>query len=90
MMSKFEEVFTEPCCFSDGTYVIRGDIDKQEAHKAFENYFGEPVEIEGIEEDFVRFGFAPDFVEDMQGEPCWFTGAKVGKGSKKVWVCCPA
>ena len=85
-MSKFEDAFSEPMHFSDGSYVISGKITIEEAAEEFSHYIGEEVAIEFIRPDRVRYGFAPEWVEDIDaGEACWYTGA-TGKGSQPVWV----
>lgn len=86
MASTFEEYFSEPKYFSDNTLVVRGDITREEAVELFRDYTGDPVPEECLKPDLVRYGFAPDYVEDLAGQSCWYTGARSGKGSKPVWV----
>ena len=50
---------------------------------------GENVEVEYVEKERVRFGYAPESVEDMAGQSCWYTGASEGNGSKLVWIVNP-
>ena len=85
MMSKFSEFFCEVQTFSDGSYVLSGSFSRIEAAEMFSKYFGEDIEPKSIETDRVRFGFAPDNVEDMGGKPCWYTGAGTGRGTKAIW-----
>lgn len=85
-MGKFEEDFRMPVSFSDGTLVVSGYISKEDASIAFSQYTGEHIFIDDIESDFIRFGFAPDYVEDGNGEAMWYTGAGNTRGSKPVWV----
>lgn len=90
-MSKFDEQFSEPSYFSNGTYVITGKISREEAADAIskalldEDEAEHPVSPESLTADRVRYGFAPEGTEDMVGELCWFSGA-TGKGSMPVWV----
>ena len=85
-MGKFEQTFDEPVSFSDGTYVISGYLSREEAAKEFSEYFGEEVKPENVRPERVRFGFAPENIEDRGGEACWYTGAGNSKGTKPVWV----
>ena len=90
-LSKFEQAFSEPNCFSDGSWVISGSYSREEASEIMTSYMldmgdiDEPIDSDELKEDRVRYGFAPENVENMQGEACWYTGA-TGNGSKKVWV----
>ena len=87
-MSKFEETFNDVVSFSDSTYVVSGYYSIEEAAKIIGNYIGEDIKPEQLEEERVRFGFPPDFVEDGDEiGACWYTGAGNGKGTKPVWVC---
>lgn len=86
MASAFEEYFSEPQHFSNRTLVVRGDITRAEAVELFRDYTGDPVPEESLQPDLVRYGFAPEFVEELAGQSCWYTGARSGKGSKPVWV----
>ena len=83
---KFDDMFCEVCCFSDGSYVIDGSFSIDVAAKEFSDYLGEDVDAEEIEQDWVRFGFAPDNIEGMYGKACWYTCARKSKGSKAVWI----
>jgi hypothetical protein len=90
-MSKFDDYFSEVQHFSNGVRVISGKMDRELAAEMMTKElmeFGdisEPLKAEDLDADRVRFGFAPDFVEDCQGQLCWYTGAS-GKGSLPVWV----
>ena len=85
-MSKFKEYFSEPQAFNNGTYVIDADIDPVDAALMIGSEVGEVVNPEDLQPDRVRFGFAPEYVEDYQDlGACWYTGAH-GKSSKAVWV----
>ncbi len=84
-MSKFDEYFSEVQAFSDGTHVLSGSFSIEEAAEMFSEYTGDRVSEEGIGADRVRFGFAPETVEDMSGRLCWYTGAGNGKGTRPVW-----
>lgn len=83
--SEFDKTFSEPNHFSDGTLVISAGISRADAAKAISVYFGEHITEDKLVIDRVRYGFAPEYVEDTQGEACWYTGA-TGKGSMLVWV----
>ena len=85
-MGKFKEEFNEPVQFSDNTLVIDGEISAEVAATAFSLYTGEEVKAEDLKKDSVRYGFAPENVEDMAGQSCWYTGGREGKGSKAVWT----
>ena len=85
-MSKFDEYFSEPQYFSNGTYVITGELDRVDAALQISLKSGEEVDPNKLERDRVRYGFAPEYVEDYQDlGACWYSGAS-GKGSKEVWV----
>jgi len=87
-MSKFSEAFKEPWRFTDGSYVISGEMDKVQAALEISAEIGETVDPNHLKSDRVRFGFPPEFVEgreDLDG-PIWYTGAGNGKGTKPVWV----
>lgn len=87
-MSKFEEYFSEAQSFNNDTYVIDGSLDRVDAALQISIKICEGVKVnpENLQRDRVRFGFAPEFVEDYQDlGACWYTGA-TGKGSKEVWV----
>jgi len=86
MMGKFEEYFSAPQWFSDGSYVISGELSADVAAEMISQELGEVISVEALEPSRVRYGFAPEYIEDMQGEPCWYTGAGNGKGTKPVWV----
>lgn len=85
MPSKFDEYFSEVADFTAGLLVISGKLTKEQAASEFSEYLDEEVSIESISSDRVRYGFAPEHVEDYQGEACWYTGAS-GKGSMPVWT----
>jgi hypothetical protein len=85
-MGKFEENFAEPASFTDGTMVVTGELTAEQAALMFSQEIDEDVNPNELERDWVRFGFAPEFVEDRAGEACWYTGAGNKKGSKPVWV----
>jgi len=85
-MSKFSEYFSEAQAFNNGTFVIDGSLDEVDAALKISIKACEPVSPSELQRDRVRFGFAPEFVEDYQDlGACWYTGAS-GKGSKAVWV----
>lgn len=86
MGMKFEEYFSEVNHFSNGQLVYRGDVSAKDAAQAFSNYTGDEITENDIGEDYVRYGFAPEFMEDMHGQSCWYTGAGKKKGSKRVWT----
>ena len=82
-MTKFKEMFKKATMFTNGAYYIDADIPKDEFIKQIDP----EIKVEHINETRVRFGFAPDFIEDredFEGKPIWFSGAS-RKGSKKVW-----
>ena len=86
-MGKFEEVFSEPMSFSDGTYVISGEYSKEDAAEYMSEHLGEAIAPESLTGDRVRFGFPPEYVAEREElGACWFTGAGNGKGTKPVWV----
>lgn len=90
-MAKFEEFFKEPQEFSNQTYVISGELSREEAALKIsmflerEGHSDEPLSPDNLIKDRVKFGFAPEHVVDLQGELCWYSGAN-GRGSKEVWV----
>jgi hypothetical protein len=84
-MSKFDKYFKEPSYFSDGSYVLSGNLTKDAAALQLSLYMGEHISPDSLELDRVRYGFAPPETEGMAGESCWYTGAR-GKGSRPVWV----
>lgn len=74
---------------SNGDLAITGKISKMDAAKNLIKYTGEIMNIpflQKLESDFVRFGFAPENIEDMHGENCWYAGAKESKGAMPIWV----
>ena len=82
-MTKCKEMFKAAVVLSDGAYYIDADISKEDFIKQLDP----EIKIEHIEESRVRFGFAPDIVEDREefdNKPIWCSGA-AGIGSKKVW-----
>ncbi len=85
-MSKFSEYFSEVQCFTGGYHAISGDYSKEEAARLFSEYMDQEIETDDVGSERVRFGFAPENVEDLGGELCWYTGAGNGKGTKAVWV----
>lgn len=87
-MGKFEEQFSEPNTFTDGTYIISGEFSREDAAEYISEWFGEDIRPEALRAERVRFGYPPESVEDREGlGACWFTGAGNGKGTKPVWVC---
>ncbi len=84
-MSKFDEYFSEPQYFSHGAYVMSRKLSREDAAKQLEEALGEPIDPEELEFERVRYGFAPEDIEDRPSEACWYTGA-YGKGSIPVWV----
>jgi hypothetical protein len=85
-VSKFDEFFAEVQFFSNGVYVLSYSYSKDEASKMFSEYMGKDFSPEYLGVESVRYGFAPEYVEDMAGVSCWYMGGKEGKGSKAVWV----
>ena len=85
-MSKFDDYFSEPQYFSDCSYVVSGDLSAEIAAEMISEELGDVILAEALSKDRVRYGFAPENIEDMQGEACWYTGAGNGKGTKPVWV----
>lgn len=87
-LSKFSEAFKEPWRFTDGSYVINGEMDRAQAAREISVEIGEVVTPEQLKLGRVRFGFPPENVEsreDFDG-PIWYTGAGNGKGTKPVWI----
>lgn len=85
-MSAFEEAFREVVYFTDGTLVVSGGYSRTEAHELFEYYLGEAVGAEHLSARHVRYGFAPEGVEDLVGENCWYTCSPRERGAKGVWT----
>ena len=87
-MSKFSEAFKEPWRFTDGSYVINGEMDRAQAALEISAEIGEVVDPLSLRAGRVRFGFPPEFVQDRADfdGPIWYTGAGNGKGTKPVWV----
>lgn len=87
-LSKFSEYFSEPQRFTNGTYVINGEIDRAQAALEISAEIGEPVSPSELHAGRVRFGFPPEFVEDRDDfdGPIWYSGAGNGKGTKPVWI----
>tara|TARA_R110000772_G_scaffold211864_3_gene322404 strand:+ start:52 stop:315 length:264 start_codon:yes stop_codon:yes gene_type:complete len=85
-MSKFEDYFSEPQYFSDCSYVVSGELSAEIAAEMISEDLGEVITASELTLDRVRYGFAPEHIEDMDGEACWYTGAGIGKGTKPVWV----
>lgn len=90
-MSKFDDYFAEVNCFTGGLYVVSGKLPKETAAAMISEELieagdiDEPLQADDLDADRVRFGFAPEDVEDCKGQLCWYTGAS-GKGSMPVWV----
>jgi hypothetical protein len=85
-VSKFEDYFSEPQYFSDCSYVVSGELSADIAAEMISEELGEVISASALALDRVRYGFAPENIEDMQGQACWYTGAGNGKGTKPVWV----
>ena len=86
-MGKFEKLFSKPVLFSDGAYILSGVYLKKDAATIFSDYIGEDVQPSQLSNDYVRFGYPPDFVEGREDlGACWFISADSGKGTKPVWV----
>ena len=86
-MGKFEEAFNESMVFSNGCRVISRFHNKEAAAEIIAHEIGEDITAENLEVGWVRFGFAPENIEDCSGENCWYTCAEHERGSKPVWVC---
>lgn len=90
-MAKFDEYFAEVRYFTNDQWVISGKLPKEEAASLMSKelidtgVIEEPITSDDLEENRVRFGFAPENVAECQGELCWYSGA-TGKGSLPVWV----
>lgn len=87
-MSKYSEYFSEPQRFTDGSYVISGELSREQAALEISAEICEAVEPSSLHLGRVRFGFPPEFVadrDDFDG-PIWYTGAGEGKGTKPVWI----
>jgi hypothetical protein len=84
-MSKFDDYFSEPRYFSNDAYVMSGKLSREAAAEQLSEYLNEEIAPESLEEERVRYGYAPEEVIDMGSELCWHTGAS-GKGSLPVWV----
>ncbi len=86
-MTKFEQYFNEPACFSNSTYVLNGAYSVTEAAAIFSEYFDDEVSPDMLSTDLVRYGYPPENVEDREElGACWFSGARNIPGSKPVWV----
>jgi hypothetical protein len=85
-MSKFDEYFMKAQSFNNDTYVITGNLERVDAALQISLETCEEVNPNDLKRDRVRFGFAPQCVEDHEDlGACWYSGAS-GKGSKEVWV----
>ena len=88
-MSAFDDYFSEVRAFNNCTYVVTGKITKEEAIELFRielGLEGRDVSPTNVHPDRVRYGYAPEYVEDHESlGACWYTGAS-GKGSMPVWV----
>ena len=85
-MSAFDKYFSEPQLFNNGEYVISGQYDRVDAALKIGYAIDEIVNPENLRSERVRFGYAPEFVDEhTELGACWYTGAS-GKGSKAVWV----
>lgn len=89
-MPEFDQYFSEASMFSDGTWVVSGKVSREKAASLIsdarigDRAIHEPIHPKELKQDRVRFGFAPSYVLDLEGEACWYTGAN-GKGSMPVW-----
>ena len=85
-MSKFEEAFNESMGFSNGCQVIAGYHSKEEAAEIITNDIDEEIQAKDLVGGWVRFGFAPEHIEDCQGENCWYQCKEWERGAKPVWI----
>lgn len=85
-MSKFSEAFNEPFQFTNGDYILDGSIEKEVATELFVEFSYGEFKPERLGTGFIRYGFAPFGVEDIEaGGSCWFTCGE-SKGAQKVWI----
>lgn len=85
-MGRFEKIFKEPFLFSHGALLLDGNKSQKEACEIFDWYTGDQVSSADLTVDYVRFGYAPDYIDDIEaGRNCWFTTTNK-KGAKPVWV----
>ena len=94
MSKKFDESFSEVMKFEpEGLYISRNIFKtKEEALKAFTeyyNYMGEDeneIEIDSIEESYVRFQPTPAELRDEIGDMAWVVCDKDVKGAQPCWM----
>ena len=85
---KYLEFFKEVQLFTNDSYILGGWYLKHIALEMFQKETGDITITENmIEENRVKFGYPPDFIEDredFEGRAIWYSGAN-GKGSMTVW-----
>jgi hypothetical protein len=86
MIIKFSDTFSYPQHFSDGSFVVSGAISAEDAAEIMSEELGEVINASELKMSRVRYGFAPEHVDGLQGQACWYTGAGNGKGTMPVWV----
>lgn len=88
-MGKFEEKFSNLQVLSDGSYALDDNLGKQEFIKQYKRECGMVLEERFIETVNMRFGFAPDSVEnreDFENKPVWHTcGSDRGIRKALTW-----
>lgn len=85
-MSKYDEFFEEPQEFNNETTVFHYEWTEEQIISYVTDNLGE-FDKTRLKSGLVRFGFPPEFVVDYQElGACWYTGAREGKGSRKVWI----
>lgn len=87
-MGKFEERFGYITLLSDGSYALDAQLGKDEFIRQYKEETGMTLNPDFIELVEMRFGFAPDSVEnreDFEGAPIWHT-CRGASGIKKALV----
>ena len=92
-LSKFDEMFAEPVCFSNGCYVVSRLLYPtiEEANAAFHAWYDDdlstlPSIIGEVTEGFVRFGCSSGLEDSERGDaPRWFGPVANKRGAKPVW-----
>ena len=92
-LSRFNQAFSEPMGFCDGSYVLSAELYPHDADAVaeFRRFFEDGslpwhFDYSRVQLEAVRFSFPPDDVRrELGNRPVWMLGAS-GKGSKPVWV----
>jgi len=88
-MGKFEDQFSNIQVLSDGSYALDEKLGKQEFITQCKKEFEISIEERFISTVNMRFGFAPDSVEnreDFENEPVWHTcHGQMGIRKALIW-----